>query len=78
MYGKREGDKMSELTKDGVSTTTTSGVFAYEWFITAGRGRLKKVHWDYRDSKGKLHTGIANSIEEAKADASICSGEEVR
>jgi hypothetical protein len=58
----------SKLTKNGVSTTTKPGQFAYEPYNSAVL-EGERVQWDYRDKNGKLHSGIAKTLEEAKAEA---------
>jgi Domain of unknown function, B. Theta Gene description (DUF3873) len=54
-----------KLTKNGISTTLGLGQFAYEEYVSAFTQR-KRVQWDYRDRWGKLHSGICDSVEEAK------------
>jgi len=65
---------MTEMTKNGVSTTTTPRTFKCERYKSS-LSQTWKVQWDYRDSKGKLHTGIAASEEEARLEAERQSGE---
>lgn len=57
----------TRLTVNGVSTTLGAGQFAYEEYVSPFTLR-KRVQWDYRDRQGKLHTGISDSVEEAKAE----------
>ena len=57
-----------KLTKNGISTTKT-GEFRCEEFNTWVTGK-KMVQWDYRDDNGVLHSGIAQSMEEAMNKAS--------
>lgn len=64
----------TKLTKGGISTTRTPGTFAYEEYWC----RITKRHlvqWDYRDTNGKLFSGIAKSIEQARQIAQQQSGE---
>ncbi|HEQ98846.1 MAG TPA: DUF3873 domain-containing protein [candidate division Zixibacteria bacterium] len=65
----------SKLNKNGCTTTHERGQFAYEEFRSALFNYELRVQWDYRDHKGRLHSGIAKSIEEAKAAARKSSGE---
>jgi hypothetical protein len=64
------------LTKDGISTTRNRGKFAYEQFYSAIK-RRNLVQWDYRDTSGKLHSGIAKSLEAAIVAAAEASAEMV-
>lgn len=62
------------ITKDGVTTTPASRKFSCElWYSNALRRDM--VQWDYKDSKGKFHTGIARTIHRAKLAAQRRSGE---
>jgi len=73
------------ITKNGCSTTKTNGRFAYERYYLqqsrtdAYRGlpQKERVQWDYRDSKGKLFSGIAKTLGEAKESAKLQSGEDI-
>lgn len=73
------------LTKNGCSTTKAMGQFAYEIYhkpqnrIDAYRGkpREQRVQWDYRDTKGKLFSGIALTVEDARKFAEQQSGERI-
>jgi len=60
----------------GCSTTKTPGQFAYDEFVSKFSGR-RMVQWDYRDSKGKLFSGVAKSVEIARRAARDQSGEPV-
>jgi hypothetical protein len=74
-----------ELTKNGCSTTKRCGQFAYEVYfkpqnpIDAYRGKPaeQRVQWDYRDTKGKLFSGIAKRVEQARQVAANQSNETV-
>jgi len=76
---------MGTLTANGISTTKRNGQFAYEVYYLPqsridacqGRPRKERVQWDYRDSKGNLFSGIAKTIEGAKAAARQQSGEPI-
>jgi len=76
---------MGTLTTNGISTTKRNGQFAYEVYhlpqsrIDAYQGKpcKERVQWDYRDSKGNLFSGVAKTIEEAKAAARQQSGEPI-
>ena len=73
------------LTKNGISTTTTRGTFAYAVYYKQqsltdkyrGLPPEQRVQWDYRDTSGKLHSGIARTLETAYQAAANCSGESV-
>lgn len=58
---------MTGLTQNGISTTTEKNSFRYETMKMFGKIRTQ---WDYRDSSGKLHSGIAKDLETAKIRAS--------
>lgn len=60
---------MSKLTENGVSTTKGNGEFKYEEFYSSVL-KKHKIAWDYRDTNGVLHSGVANTVEEAKLKAS--------
>lgn len=62
------------MTKDGVSTTTTPGQFAYQHFYSAML-RRDMVQWDYRDRNCILHSGIARTLHRAKLAAQRASNE---
>ena len=74
-----------ELTKDGCSTTKARGQFAYEVYYKTqsrideyrGKPLEQRVQWDYRDTKGKLFSGIAKTVNEALDAAENQSGERV-
>lgn len=67
---------MSKLTKNGVSTTKGRRVFKFErWFSYNGTSH---VQWDYRDSKGVLHSGVAMTVKQGKAKAEKASGEKIQ
>jgi hypothetical protein len=54
------------LTANGVTTTTEKDCLQYEkYFTKIGRKKVARIQWDYRDSKGVLHSGIATSIDKA-------------
>jgi hypothetical protein len=75
---RKEGFSMA-LTENGISTTKGHGQFRYETYQTAFapvKG-ITRVQWDYRDTKGVLHSGIAKSVEEARKAARVASGESV-
>ncbi len=64
----------TNLNKNGCTITNDRGQFAYEeYYSPIAQGM--RVQWDYRDSKGRLYSGIAKSIEAAKAEAQKQSGE---
>lgn len=65
-----------ELTKNGISTTIRKGQFAYDEYYSISVGGMR-VQWDYRDTNGKLYSGIAPSIEQAKMCAEYSSGEKI-
>lgn len=73
------------LTVNGCSTTKAKGQFAYEIYhrpqsrtdIYRGKPPEQRVQWDYRDSKGKLFSGTALTIEQAKEAARKQSGENI-
>lgn len=48
--------------------------FACKWSSVRGR---RCVKWEYRDTCGNLHSGIADSVAGAKAAAATRSGESV-
>lgn len=54
----------NSLTRNGISTTTDRDCFQYQFF--SGK---KPVSWDYRDWDGKLHSGVAATLDEAKLKA---------
>jgi hypothetical protein len=56
------------MTKNGVSTTTIPGQFQSERFYSCFQ-KCWMVQWDYRTPKGKLHSGVARSLEAAKKQA---------
>lgn len=56
------------LTQNGVSTIK-SNEFKYEKYYSVIITRKPYIQWDYRDENGKLHSGIATSIEAAKIAA---------
>lgn len=62
------------LTKNGVSTTKEKGIFAYEEY---GPVNKKRVQWDYRDRKGKLHSGVSKTLPAAMITAEKESGERI-
>ena len=64
----------TKLNKNGCTTTNGRGQFAYEEYYSPIALGMR-VQWDYRDSKGKLYSGIAKSIEAARAAARKQSGE---
>lgn len=66
----------TQLSKHGVSTTTMRGQFRSEPYVSAFGGGVR-VQWDYRDSHGKLFSGIARSEDEAKQKAQQASGETI-
>jgi hypothetical protein len=54
------------LIKNGVSTTTGKDQFNFEVFTTKiGRKPITRIQWDYRDSNGVLHSGVAKTILDA-------------
>lgn len=59
---------MTTMTKNGVSTTTSRDQFQCEEFYS---DILKRTlfQWDYRDENGKLHSGVAKSLDAAGAAA---------
>ena len=60
-------EKVKHLNLNGRSTTTSLDTFAYEKYDEKFNKREStKFQWDYRDSQGQLHTGIARSLEDAK------------
>lgn len=63
---------MSKMTKNGVSTTVKKGQFQFEQYYAGSviRGVLR-VQWDYRDTRGDLHSGISTTVAEAKAQARL-------
>lgn len=63
-------------SENGFSTTNTPGQFAYENFYSAML-RRDMVQWDYRDTRGVLHTGIARTIHRAKLAAQRASNETI-
>lgn len=65
------------ITEHGVSTTRTPGEFACEQFHSRIR-RKPFYQWDYRDSSGELHSGIAMSRAAAITAAELASGEVIR
>lgn len=73
------------LTVNGCSTTKAKGQFAYEIYnlpqsrtdIYRGKPPEQRVQWDYRDSNGKLFSGIARTVEQAKEAARNQSGEQI-
>lgn len=64
------------ITKDAVSTTNTSPHFQTETLYSGFR-RRKMVFWDYRDSKGKLHSGISRTVHRARLAAQRASNETI-
>jgi hypothetical protein len=58
------------LTIDGISTTKIRGNFRTEEFYSK-LSRRWLVQWDYWDSSGDLHSGVAPSIEAARKSASV-------
>lgn len=65
-----------KISKDGVTTTNTPGQFQTEPFFSSVR-RRRLVQWDYRDSKGRLFTGIARTIHRARLAAQRLSNETI-
>jgi hypothetical protein len=61
----------------GVSTTKGLGQFQYEVFISHILKGQQRVAWDYRDTFGVLHVGVAQTLPEAMRKASEESGETV-
>lgn len=55
------------MTERGISTTEVGQFRHEEYYSQVAKG--KRVQWDYRDTKGILHSGIAKTLEEAKAKA---------
>jgi len=55
------------MTSGGVSTNHSNDLFTYNEY--EDYKKKIRVQWDYRDSKGKLHSGIARSLEDAKTCA---------
>ena len=67
---------MALTDKDGISTTKTPGQFAFVvYYSVALRG--ERVQWDYRDTNGMLHSGVAGTIEQAMQVAERFSGEKI-
>jgi hypothetical protein len=62
------------LNENGISTTRGRGQFRAEKFFSATIRRWY-WQWDYRDSKGRLFTGIAPTEEEAQQRAARQTGE---
>lgn len=58
-----------KLTENGISTTQNKGDFRFEKFISGVTGK-PVIQWDYRDSQGVLHSGVAHSLDEALEKAS--------
>jgi hypothetical protein len=56
------------LTERGISTTIKNDCFRHENFRPAWH-RKTMVQWDYRDSLGELHTGVAKDLDAAKSAA---------
>lgn len=59
----------------GVSTTRELRMFRTESYTGADGER--RVQWDYRDSNGTLHSGIAPSERAAREEAERRSGERI-
>lgn len=57
------------LTVDGISTTRTHGSFRTEEYYSRISKR-RYIQWDYRDSDGVLHSGVARDITAARKVAS--------
>lgn len=58
------------INQNGMTTTTENGQFQCEGFNTKLRGKnVRRYQWDYRDSSGKLHSGVAKTEDEAKQKA---------
>jgi major membrane immunogen (membrane-anchored lipoprotein) len=77
--GIEEMNFESKLTENGISTTTQKDQFQYEEFegnIRNGKGTWM-VQWDYRDANGKLHSGVAKTVEAAKQKAAQFGYKEV-
>ena len=64
------------LTINGISTTTAEQRFAHELYYSPVL-RKNMIQWDYRDSRGKLHSGVARSVEQAKKIAEKRSSEKI-
>ena len=56
------------LTEHGVSTTIERDCFRYETYHPTGKTHTR-IQWDYRDSQGVLHSGIARDLPSAQASA---------
>ncbi|MHB1167033.1 MAG: DUF3873 family protein [Carboxydocellales bacterium] len=67
---------MTKLTKNGVTTTQKPGQFQCERHYCS-ISRKEQVHWDYRDTNGRLHTGVAKSEAEAQEKAAKFGYKEV-
>lgn len=68
---------MSELTENGVSTTRAAGEFRCERYYSAVQHGWR-WQWDYRDTTGRLWSGVAKTVFQARQAASRWSGEEVK
>jgi len=68
---------MSELTKDGVSGTRGVGEYRCEPYYSAVQHGWR-WQWDYRDTTGRLWSGVAKTEVQARQEASRWSGEEVK
>jgi len=64
------------LTENGLSTTKDKDQFAYE-IVHSSIVKRNVVYWDYRDVAGKLHTGTARTLDEAKNEAAKFGYKEV-
>lgn len=58
----------SKLTENGVSTTMDKDQFRYER-ISSPVTKRTYIQWDYRDKNGKLHSGVARTLNDAKRAA---------
>lgn len=65
-----------KISKDGASTTMTPGQFKTEPFFSSVHPR-RLVQWDYRDTKGRLFTGVARTIHRARLAAQRQSNETI-
>ena len=61
---------MTQLTEHGISTTKDYDCFHYESYESSIQKKTL-YQWDYRDKEGNLHSGVAQSLEAAKAKAAL-------
>lgn len=61
---------MNPLTEHGISTTRKNDTFTYESYESSIQ-RKTLYQWDYRDKEGNLHSGVAYTLEAAKAKAAL-------